>query len=131
MLKAGDLLLLKGDLGSGKTTFVRQLVHSFSQDKNLIVNSPTFTVIQEYKGHGLPFPIYHFDAYRLEGIGAADQGFEDYIGTDGLAVIEWPQFIKDILPDEFLQIEFDYDGQSRDLKISASGQRYQDLLEQL
>ncbi|AZZ60583.1 tRNA (adenosine(37)-N6)-threonylcarbamoyltransferase complex ATPase subunit type 1 TsaE [Oenococcus sp. UCMA 16435] len=130
-LAIGDLLLLYGDLGSGKTTFTRELVQALGADKNIIVNSPTFTILQQYSGHGLPFPIYHFDAYRLENIGAADQGFEDYIASDGLTLIEWPQFMADILPNEYLKIEFAYDKDARDIMISASGEHYRKLLEKL
>ncbi|ABJ57513.1 tRNA (adenosine(37)-N6)-threonylcarbamoyltransferase complex ATPase subunit type 1 TsaE [Oenococcus oeni] len=130
-LSIGDLLLLYGDLGSGKTAFTRSLVQALGADKNVIVNSPTFTILQQYKGHGLVFPIYHFDAYRLENIGAADQGFEDYINGDGLTIIEWPQFMADILPGEYLKIEFVYDKDKRDITISASGDHYRKLLEKL
>ena len=52
------------------------------------------------------FPIYHFDAYRLEETGAQDQGFEDYVGTDGVTLIEWPQFMADLLPNDRLVLNF-------------------------
>ncbi|MDR2661163.1 MAG: tRNA (adenosine(37)-N6)-threonylcarbamoyltransferase complex ATPase subunit type 1 TsaE [Lactobacillaceae bacterium] len=104
-LKIGDVLLLNGDLGAGKTTFTRFLV-SFLGGKNIRVSSPTFTIMQIYKGDELKFPIYHFDAYRLEGIGGMDQGYEDYIYGDGISIIEWGEFIKDILPDKYISITF-------------------------
>ncbi len=130
-LSAGDLILLYGDLGAGKTTFTRDLVQELGADKNIIVNSPTFTVMQQYTGHGLAFPVYHFDAYRLEGIGAADQGFEDYIGTDGLTLVEWPEYMSDILPDDYLKITFTYAGDSRNIDFSASGSHYERILKAL
>ncbi|MFT8469635.1 tRNA (adenosine(37)-N6)-threonylcarbamoyltransferase complex ATPase subunit type 1 TsaE [Oenococcus sp.] len=130
-LSAGDLILLQGNLGAGKTTFTRQLVHALSDDPDLIVNSPTFTILQQYTGHGLPFPVYHFDAYRLETIGAADQGFEDYIGADGLTLVEWPDYMKEILPDQYLEIAFSYDGQDRDVRLTAHGARYEKMLDRL
>lgn len=130
-LSAGDLVLLHGDLGAGKTTFTRDLVHALSDDPDLIVNSPTFTILQQYTKHGLPFPVYHFDAYRLETIGAADQGFEDYIGGDGLTLVEWPEYMQDILPAAFLQIDFSYDGQERDVRLTAFGSHYEKILDRL
>ncbi len=131
LLHAGDLILLCGSLGSGKTTFIRQLVYALSNDKKFLVNSPTFTILQEYHGHGLPFPIYHFDAYRLKEIGSSEQGFEDYINTDGLTLIEWPEFMKEILPKDYLAIKFIYDGKFRDIKISALGKHYSNILNNL
>jgi tRNA threonylcarbamoyladenosine biosynthesis protein TsaE len=83
-LKAGDVLLLSGALGAGKTAFVRGLAAGLGiapED----VSSPTFTLLHEYRGGRLP--LYHADLYRLEESGADDLGLEQ---TDGILAIEWP-----------------------------------------
>ncbi len=84
-LRPGDVLLLHGDLGAGKTAFVRGLARGLgaaSED----VSSPTFTIIQEYRGR---LPLYHVDLYRLQPIEAADLGLEELADRDGVVAIEW------------------------------------------
>jgi tRNA threonylcarbamoyladenosine biosynthesis protein TsaE len=85
-LHAGDVLLLSGDLGAGKTAFVRGLAEGLgvaSED----VSSPTFTLVQEYRGGRLP--LYHADLYRLDRAATDDLGLEE-MGQDGVLAIEWP-----------------------------------------
>jgi tRNA threonylcarbamoyladenosine biosynthesis protein TsaE len=85
-LRAGDVLLLSGDLGAGKTAFVRGLAEGLgiSPDE---VSSPTFTLVQEYRGGRLP--LYHADLYRLDRAATDDLGLEE-MGQDGVLAIEWP-----------------------------------------
>ncbi len=101
-LTAGSVIGLVGDLGAGKTCFIKGLAEGLNNTPESEVTSPTFTILQEYPG---PVPLYHFDAYRLSGSSDLEAiGFEDYVGTDGVAVIEWADRISDALPREALLI---------------------------
>ncbi|AFT82013.1 tRNA (adenosine(37)-N6)-threonylcarbamoyltransferase complex ATPase subunit type 1 TsaE [Leuconostoc carnosum] len=100
--KPGLVIALAGDLGAGKTTFTQGFARALGV--NARVKSPTFNIMNTYVAND--FPIYHFDAYRLEETGAQDQGFEDYVGTDGVTLIEWPQYMKDLLPKDRLELNF-------------------------
>ena len=97
-INAKTTILLKGDLGAGKTTFTK----GFAQGLGIIktVNSPTFTMMKVYHGR---LDLYHIDAYRLEGLNQ-DLGFEDQLEEDAVCVIEWPEYIEDVLPEERLEI---------------------------
>jgi tRNA threonylcarbamoyladenosine biosynthesis protein TsaE len=86
-LRAGDIVLLSGDLGAGKTTFVRGLAEGLGIDPRE-VSSPTFTLVHEYRGHGLT--LYHADLYRLERAATDDLGLEEIGVKDGVLAIEWP-----------------------------------------
>ena len=99
-LKAGDVLLLDGDLGAGKTSFTKGLAAGLGIDKP--VKSPTFTIIREYQQGRLP--LYHMDIYRLEDGGVEDLGLEEYFEGDGVSVVEWPEFLGLAMPDEYLMI---------------------------
>jgi tRNA threonylcarbamoyladenosine biosynthesis protein TsaE len=91
----GDVLALAGDLGSGKTQFVKGIVAGLGSDA--AVTSPTFTLLHEYTGGRLP--IYHFDFYRLENRAAALRlGFDDYFFGDGVSLIEWADRFPDLIP---------------------------------
>jgi tRNA threonylcarbamoyladenosine biosynthesis protein TsaE len=101
-LTAGSVVGLVGDLGAGKTCFIKGIAEGLNNTPADDVTSPTFTILQEYPG---PVPLYHFDAYRLSGSHDLEAiGFEDYVGADGVAVIEWADRISDALPLEALLI---------------------------
>jgi len=101
-MSAGCVIGLVGELGAGKTCFIKGIAEGLNNTPESEVTSPTFTILQEYPG---PVPLYHFDAYRLSGSHDLEAiGFEDYVGTDGVAVIEWADRIQDALPDEALRI---------------------------
>lgn len=110
---AGLVITLNGDLGAGKTTFTK----GFAEALGVLdrVKSPTFNILNTYDSGRLP--LYHFDAYRLEESGAADQGFEDYLGTDGVTLIEWPQFMADLLPNDRLVMTFERTGNGEDERL--------------
>ncbi|MEQ1572762.1 MAG: tRNA (adenosine(37)-N6)-threonylcarbamoyltransferase complex ATPase subunit type 1 TsaE [Vicinamibacterales bacterium] len=86
-LKAGDVLLLSGNLGAGKTVFVRGLAEGLGLDPGE-VSSPTFTLVHEYRGGRLT--LYHADLYRVEQAAAGDLGLEEMGVEDGVLAIEWP-----------------------------------------
>lgn len=100
-VRAGDVICLKGDLGAGKTHFVKGFVQAFGIDP-ASVTSPTFSIINEYSG---TLPVYHFDFYRLENPQEAlEIGAEEYFYGDGVSIIEWPERIEPLLPDNAIWI---------------------------
>lgn len=100
-LQAGSVVCLKGDLGAGKTHFVKGMAAAFDIDERS-VNSPTFTLINEYEGS---LPLYHFDCYRMESVREAlEIGAEEYFYGEGVSVIEWPERIQEIIPPEAVWI---------------------------
>ena len=99
--KKGDIYCLSGDLGVGKTVFTQ----GFAKGLGIVdaVNSPTFTIIQEYEGGKLPF--YHFDVYRIADIDEMEEiGYEDYFYGNGVCLIEWAELIEELLPKEHTNI---------------------------
>ena len=94
-LRAGDVLLVSGDLGAGKTTFVRGLAEGLGINPRE-VSSPTFTIVHEYRGNGLT--LYHADLYRLERAATDDLGLEEIGVKDGVLAIEWPDRLSHELP---------------------------------
>ena len=128
-LQAGDVIVLNGDLGAGKTTFTKGIAKGLGIKE--IIKSPTFTIIREYQDGRLP--LYHMDAYRLENGGAEDLGLDEYFDADGVSVVEWAQFAEDELPDEFLAITFKRtdDENKRVLTFDPRGQHFQSMVEQL
>ena len=126
LLGEGSLLTLNGELGAGKTTFTQGLAKGLGITRN--VTSPTFTILKSYKGD---LPLYHIDAYRLEDI-SQDLGFEEYMDSDGVCVIEWSGFISDILPEERLEAVLTInDDDTRTIAFKAYGERYEEVLEKL
>jgi tRNA threonylcarbamoyladenosine biosynthesis protein TsaE len=111
-----DVLVLTGQLGSGKTVFVRGLARALGIDETL-VNSPSFTLVNEYPGDR---PIYHFDLYRMSGPEELIEiGLDDYLGREGLVVIEWGEKILDVLPKPYYLIEFAIKSEfEREIRIS-------------
>lgn len=104
-LSAGCVIGLVGELGAGKTCFIKGIAEGLNNTPESEVTSPTFTILQEYPG---PVPLYHFDAYRLSGSHDLEAiGFEDYVGTDGVAVIEWADRISDALSEDTIMIRIE------------------------
>ena len=128
-LVAGDVLVLDGDLGAGKTTFTKGLAAGLEIPD--IIKSPTFTIIHEYQDGRLP--LYHMDAYRLENGGAEDLGLEEYFDGDGISVVEWAEFIEDELPADFLAINFKRtdDEKTRVLSFEPHGARFETIVNQM
>ena len=104
--KPGDVFTLVGDLGVGKTVFTQGIAEGLGSDEP--VNSPTFTIVQEYESGRMPF--YHFDVYRIGDPEEMDEiGFDDYIYGDGLCLIEWADLIEEILPEKRVAIRIEKD----------------------
>ncbi|MEH2958247.1 tRNA (adenosine(37)-N6)-threonylcarbamoyltransferase complex ATPase subunit type 1 TsaE [Candidatus Merdisoma sp. JLR.KK006] len=104
--KPGSIYTLTGDLGVGKTAFTQGFAKGLGIDEP--VNSPTFTIIQEYEDGRLPF--YHFDVYRIGNIDEMEEiGYEDYFYGKGVCLIEWANLIEEILPGERFAITIEKD----------------------
>ncbi|AXZ22983.1 tRNA (adenosine(37)-N6)-threonylcarbamoyltransferase complex ATPase subunit type 1 TsaE [Staphylococcus warneri] len=127
LVQPGDLVLLNGDLGAGKTTFTQFIGEVLGVKRT--INSPTFNIIKSYKGTNLK--LHHMDCYRLED-SDEDLGFDEYFEDDALTVIEWSQFIEDLLPNESLTINIEViDETSRHITIEAKGEHYEVMKEAL
>ena len=118
------ILCLDGELGSGKTMFTEGIANALGITEN--ITSPTFTIIKEYEGE---LPLYHMDVYRLDG-NTDGIGIEEYFTKGGVVVIEWASTIKDILPEERLDIKFKVvDETKRLIILNPHGKKYEDLCE--
>ncbi|MFP5526937.1 tRNA (adenosine(37)-N6)-threonylcarbamoyltransferase complex ATPase subunit type 1 TsaE [Peptococcus simiae] len=123
VLRAGDLILLQGDLGAGKTTWTQGLAEGLGVLEP--VTSPTFVIISEYDSGRLP--LYHIDAYRLETPMEAELlGIPELIEGEGVTVIEWPERLEGYLPQDALVISLTYEGEARTL--SAVDRGHSDIL---
>ena len=97
----GQIYCLNGDLGVGKTVFTQGFAKGLGIEEP--VNSPTFTIIQEYLDGRLP--LYHFDVYRIGDIEEMDElGYEEYCYSEGVCLIEWSSLIKEIIPEDAIEI---------------------------
>jgi tRNA threonylcarbamoyladenosine biosynthesis protein TsaE len=128
-LGAGDTVCLYGDLGAGKTSFSYGIALGL-EVKEKYITSPTFAFVNEYAGR---VPLYHIDLYRLRGADELDSiGFEEYLGSDGVTVIEWAERAEDELPEERLSVYLTYvDESRREIAFLGEGQRYQKLVDDL
>lgn len=91
-----------GQMGAGKTTFIKALCNALGVEDD--VNSPTFTIVNEYRS-AKGFPVYHFDFYRINSLREAyDIGIDEYFGSDGISLIEWSEKIEELLPDECFRV---------------------------
>lgn len=108
-LKPGDVVLLFGDLGAGKTAFVRGMARGVGADPD-DVSSPTFTIVQEYAGRSAT--LYHVDLYRLESAEIDDLGLDDLVSSDGIVAIEWAERWKG-RPDDVTEVRLEHRGEDR------------------
>ena len=127
-INTGDVVVLNGDLGSGKTKFTEGLLKYFGLENE--ISSPTFTIVNEYNAKDLN--IYHFDVYRFSDSSEFYAiGGEDYF-SQGLCIIEWGSIISDALPNEYIEINFEKSDENVDfrlLKVRTFGNKYDDIFE--
>ena len=122
----GDVITLEGDLGAGKTTFVQFFAKALGIED--VVNSPTFTIMKQYEGN---YPLYHLDAYRLEG-SDEDLGWDEIFNDEAVVVVEWAQFIEHALPEERLSIHISYRGETaRHITMKPIGTYYDRMCQEL
>jgi tRNA threonylcarbamoyladenosine biosynthesis protein TsaE len=130
ILMPGDVVALIGDLGAGKTCLAQGIARGLGVSERYHITSPTFTLINEYPGR---IPLIHLDIYRLQGAGdLAELGYEEYFYGDGVAVVEWAEKIKDILPGDTMFINLNHvDENQREIRISGRSGKIGIIAEEL
>lgn len=128
LLSAGDMVCMNGDLGAGKTSFVKAIARGIGVTED--VTSPTYTIINEYGG---PVPVYHFDVYRIMELEEmVDIGYEEYFFGEGICLLEWAENVRELLPEKHLWIEITrVDEERRSFAFRPSGARYEALIKEL
>ena len=125
ILNKGDVVLLDGDLSAGKTTLTKGIGEALGVKR--VINSPTFTIVKDYSGN---IRLYHLDLYRLNGLNN-DFDLEEYIESDGVCVIEWPNQVRELIPDDYLKVELKrIDENKREINITGVGRyiKYEEML---
>ena len=125
ILEGGELLGLIGDLGAGKTCFIKGLARGLRLREEDIL-SPTFTMIQEHHGR---FPLYHIDLYRLDEVGLDDLGLREYLFSEGIAAVEWFERLREEPEMDYLSVRISYAGANlRRIVFSASGEHHAEII---
>ena len=126
-LQAGDVICLQGDLGAGKTTFVQGIAKGWGSLDS--VSSPTFIIVNVYR-RADQSQLFHMDAYRLDSTSEAEELDLDSMLAQGPLLIEWPERINGLVPDERLWVQLEHiDEEEREMKFKSRGKRYDGLLE--
>lgn len=126
-LQAGDVVCLQGNLGAGKTTFVQGIAKGWGSLDS--VSSPTFIIVNVYRRADLS-QLFHMDAYRLDSTPEAEELDLDSMLAQGPLLIEWPERINGLVPNERLWVQLEHiDEEEREMKFKSSGKRYDSLLE--
>ncbi len=121
----GMIICLNGELGSGKTVFVKGFAKALGIKET--ITSPTFSLVKEYRDGEMP--LFHMDVYRIEDAGE-NFGLDDYLNQDGVCIIEWPEMIEEQLPEERLDVKVKVvDDDVRVFVFTPHGQQYEDLCE--
>ncbi|MBI1920545.1 MAG: tRNA (adenosine(37)-N6)-threonylcarbamoyltransferase complex ATPase subunit type 1 TsaE [Geobacter sp.] len=130
LLLPGDFIALTGDLGAGKTQFVKGVAEGVGVDPAIPITSPTFTIMNAYEGR---IPLYHFDLYRIAGdADVAELGFAEFFYGAGACIVEWSERLSHEIPPERLVIAFSHEGEtSRCLEFTPVGQRGADIIARL
>ena len=122
-LQAGDVLVLTGNLGAGKTTLTKGIAKGLDIDQ--MIKSPTYTIVREYEGR---LPLYHLDVYRI-GNDADSIDLDDSLYGDGVAVTEWGELLEEDLLGDYLEIIITPSGDGRDIELQSNGPRSKELSE--
>lgn len=126
-LQAGDVICLQGELGAGKTTFAQGIAQGWGSVDS--VSSPTFILVNMYRRADESL-LFHMDAYRLESMLEAEQLDLDSMLAQGALLIEWPERMNGLIPNERLWVNLEHiDEEEREMKFKATGRRYDELLE--
>lgn len=121
-LKANDIIVLTGELGSGKTTFTKGIAQGL--DINQMIKSPTYTIVREYEGR---LPLYHLDVYRI-GDDPDSIDLDDFIFNDGVTVIEWGELLGDNILEDYLEVIISKANHGRHISFIAHGSAYETLI---
>lgn len=131
-LQRGDILTFKGELGAGKTCMIRGIAKGLGiKDR---ITSSSFVIMRVMEGD---IPVYHFDLYRLENEEELiDIGYDEFLFSNGVSLIEWPEKLENLIGSDFLSVEIQYDEQDesflrRIIKITPSGKRFEDLTKEI
>lgn len=129
LLKEGDIICLHGELGAGKTSFTQGIAKGLNVTKAFIT-SPTFVLVNEYKG---ALTLYHIDLYRLNNIDEIeDIGLTEYLKGKGVTVIEWAEKAEGLLPKDRLSVYLENSGgDKRAFTFKATGKRYEEIIQGL
>ncbi|HHT9117044.1 MAG TPA: tRNA (adenosine(37)-N6)-threonylcarbamoyltransferase complex ATPase subunit type 1 TsaE [Candidatus Hypogeohydataceae bacterium YC38] len=127
LLEPGDVIALFGSLGSGKTTLVKGIGLGLGMKDSREVRSASFLIIAEYKAR---IPIYHFDAYRLDGPeDMYNLGCDELFWGDGVSIVEWADRVEGSLPEEYLEVSLSIESpNSRRVEVSSHGKRYERIV---
>ena len=130
LLQGGEIIGLVGELGTGKTCFVRGLTEGLEVSRETWIRSPTFTLVNEYQGR---LPIYHIDLYRIESTGELQElNLREYLYSNGVSLIEWFECFPAGEIEDHLEVELAYrEGSKRQLTFLPHGARYEDLVKAL
>jgi tRNA threonylcarbamoyladenosine biosynthesis protein TsaE len=129
LLQPGDLICLQGDLGAGKTTLVQGVAQGWGALDE--VSSPTFVLVNTYRRADAG-QLFHFDAYRIDSLGEAEELDLDNLLVQGPLFVEWPERVEAILPRERLWAFLEYESdEHRSLRFTARGSRYESMLDEL
>ena len=128
LLEGGELLGLIGELGAGKTCFIKGLAGGLRLREEDIL-SPTFTMIQEHRGR---LPLYHIDLYRLDEASLDDMGLREYLFSEGIAAVEWFERLRESDALDYLGVRISFaDDNSRRIEFTATGDRHGAIVEKL
>ncbi|WP_423216447.1 tRNA (adenosine(37)-N6)-threonylcarbamoyltransferase complex ATPase subunit type 1 TsaE [Streptococcus equinus] len=122
-LQAGDVLVLTGNLGAGKTTLTKGIAKGL--DITQMIKSPTYTIVREYEGR---LPLYHLDVYRI-GNDPDSIDLDDFLYGDGVSVIEWGELLEEDLLGDYLEVVITPSGDGRQIELRTNGSRSEELAE--
>ena len=125
VLQAGDVLVLTGNLGTGKTTLTKGIAKGLGIEQ--MIKSPTYTIVREYEGR---LPLYHLDVYRI-GNDPDSIDLDEFLYSDGITVIEWGELLDSVLLGDYLEVVIVSSGVGREVTLHSNGPRSQKLLEEM